>query len=101
MSFEERTNLIKKYIIEEYDYERMIAHDCDAIDESKSYDEFLDWNIQCILECDEKEYISIEHLCNKIKNTTIAQMDMESCVVWDSSNIFFGVLKNLIVVHPR
>jgi hypothetical protein len=40
-------------------------------------------------------------ICNKIKNNEIGQMDMESCVVFDSSNVFFDINKKLIIVNPR
>lgn len=96
-----RTELIKKYIVDKYDYDRMISHDCDCIDDKKTYDDFVKWNIQCMLECDAGEYILIEQLCKKIKNRTVAQMDLESCAVFDSSNIFFGIKKNLVIVNPR
>ena len=97
----QREELLKKFIPNKYDYDRMDGNECDGIDANKSYNDFLEWNIKCIIECSEDDYNFIAKLCSKIANKQINQMDMESCIVWDSSGIFFNKEKNLVIYHPR
>ena len=97
----QRKKLLTNFIPNKYDYDRMVAYDCEGIKEGESYDDFLDWNIKCIMECSEEDYNFIAKLCSKIAIKQINQMDMESCVVWDSSGVFFNKQKNLVIYHPR
>jgi hypothetical protein len=90
-----------KIIVDEYDYDRMIAYDCDGIDDKKSYDEFVEWNIKCLKESSEEDLIFFKSLYNKISNSKMSQMDLESCAVWDSYKVFFAKNTNLVIVHPR
>ena len=101
MSEQECLDLLYKYIINQYDYQRMVEYDCDSIMESESYDNFLDWNIVCIKTSSTEEKIFFKLLCDKIKNKQIGQMDLETCCTWDSDSLFFDKNKNIIVVHPR
>ena len=101
MSEQECTALLMKFIIDDYDYQRMIDLDYDGIDEKKSYDEFLEWNITCLKEYSNEEYIFFKVLCQKIDKQQIEQMDMESCLGWKTYSLFFDINKNLVIVHPR
>lgn len=97
----QRKELLKKFIPNIYDYDRMNRNDCDGIDVNESYNIFLEWNLKCIMECSEDDFNFINKLCSKIAIKQINQMDMESCIVWDSSGIFFNKEKNLVIYHPR
>ena len=101
MTEDQRKKLLSNIIPCSYDYDRMIAYNCEGINEHESYDDFYDWNIKCILECSDEDYNFIAKLCSKISNKQINQMDMESCVVWDSDGVFFNKQKNLVIYHPR
>jgi hypothetical protein len=101
MSKIQREELLQKFIPNKYDYDRMDGYNCDGIEEGESYDDFLEWNIKCIIECSEDDYNFIAKLCSKISSKQIGQMDMESCVVWESDGIFFNKQKNIVIYHPR
>jgi hypothetical protein len=101
MSAVQRQKLLKNFIPSKLDYGRMIAEECSGIDETLSYNEFLDWNISCIMEYSDEDFNFLVKLCSKIGCNQICQMDMESCVVWDSSGVFFNKEKNIVIYHPR
>jgi hypothetical protein len=98
---EQREKLVKQFIPDENDYERMVAYEYANDIECQSYNDFIDWNIKCVMEYSEDDYNFLAKLCEKIRISQIGQMDMESCAVWDSSGIFFNKQKNLIIYHPR
>jgi len=101
MSAEEYITLLEENLIDKDDYQRMLELDYDGIDETKSYDDFVKWNINCLKEYSKEEYIFFKVLCQKIDDQKLGQMDMESCVGWDTYCLFFDINKNLILVHPR
>ena len=75
MTEDQRKKLLSNIIPCSYDYDRMIAYNCEGINEHESYDDFYDWNIKCILECSDEDYNFIAKLCSKISNKQINQMD--------------------------
>ena len=101
MSEQECKNLLLKYIISIFDYDRMINNECDGIHKNQSYKKFVDWNIECLKESSIEDIFIFKMICNKIGQNKIGQMDMESCIVWKTTNIFFDTNKNLVIVHPR
>jgi len=96
-----RVKVLQKFIPDSCEYDRMLAHRCEGIDVNESYQDFLDWNTRCILEYSDEDYIFFEMLCSKISINKISQMDMETCVQWNSSGIFFSKQKSLVIYHPR
>ena len=93
--------LLNRFIINQHDYDRMIGYDCNNIDPNLSYDDFMEWNVNCLKEYKEEDYVFFKYLCDKINQNKIGQMDMETCVVFTTTNIFFDINKNLIIVNPR
>ena len=96
-----RPKILKNFIPSKYDYDRMIAEGCKGINQKESYNDFLEWNSKCIIECSDDDYNFIEKLCSRIGINKISQMDMECCTIWDSSGIFFNKQKNIVIYHPR
>ncbi len=97
------SNLISmKFMLDKDDYKRMIdlkiVHE---IDKNLSYEQFIDWNFKCINELSDEDKSFLKILCNKINNKKIGQMDLESCVVFETCSIFFDKNKNLVIVNPR
>jgi hypothetical protein len=93
--------LLNRFIINQYDYDRMIGYDCNNIDPNLSYDDFVEWNVKCLKEYKDEDYVFFKYLCDKMNQNKIGQMDMETCVVFTTTNIFFDINKNLIIVNPR
>ena len=101
MTTEECIQLFTKIKLEKYDYERMINYDCSKINKELSYDQFIQWNIKCIIELSDDDKLFFKMLCNKIINDDISQMDLEPCSVFDTCSVFFSTNKKLIVVNQR
>jgi hypothetical protein len=97
----QRKNLLTQFIPNVYDYKRMVAYEYADNIGDETYDDFLQWNIKCIMEYSDDDYNFLVKLCEKIGIDKIGQMDMESCVVWDSSGIFFNKNKKLVIYNPR
>lgn len=87
------------YIISEYTFERIIDYNDDY--KNTTYEEFLNFNKECInlLSHNEKEWLTT--LCNKINNNQICLVDEESCVEWEAYCFYYNKNKQLCLIHPR
>lgn len=90
---------ISKYLVGEYTFERMQSYG--DYDEFASFDEFMEWNLQCIADLDDDDRIWLMGLCKRISKKAISMMDEEYCSSRDVSNIYFDKKKNVHVVCPR
>ena len=93
--------LLRIVLPTESDYERMVAMHCTAIHLNNSYGQFVEWNLKCLCALPTEDLVFFRHLCNKIMRREIGQMDMENCVVFQTSSVFFDVEKRIVVVNPR
>jgi len=93
--------LLNRLLVDQYDYNRMMEHDCSHIDKSKTYLEFVEWNVTCLKEYCKENCSLFKNLCDKIIQQKIGQMDMESCAVFKTSNLLFDKNNNLVIVNPR
>lgn len=89
------------YVVPSDDYERMVAYECSAIDASKTYAEFLDWNQACLNAMSDADIAWLMGLCTRLKDGALNLMDMEPCVTWTADAIYFDKNKKLCIVHPR
>jgi len=89
------------YVVPSNDYERMVAYECSAIDTTKSYAEFLDWNQRCLNAMTDADITWLMGLCTRLKRKTVRLMDMEPCSVFTADAIYFDKEKNLCIVNPR
>jgi hypothetical protein len=101
MTTEECITLFTKIKLDTYDYARMIDNECSKINTKLSYDQFLEWNIKCIIESSDEDRLLFKILANNIINNKIGQMDLESCAVFKSVSLFYDSNKRLIIVNPR
>jgi hypothetical protein len=101
MSTEECIALFTKITLKTNDYGRMIDNECNKINTKLSYDQFLEWNIKCIIESSDEDRLLFKILANNIINNKIGQMDLESCAVFKSVSLFYDSNKRLIIVNPR
>jgi hypothetical protein len=101
MTTEECITLFTKIKLNTYDYDRMIDSECSKINMKLSYDQFLEWNIKCIIESCDEDRLLFKILANNIINKKIGQMDLESCAVFGSCSLFYDTKKRLIIVNPR
>ena len=89
----------KKFIINEYSFERMI--DSGTKVNFTDYNEFVKWNIKCINELSPEKKYWLYNLCQQINNKEINLMDEESCAIFTASKIFFNEEKTLCIMNPR
>ena len=90
-----------KCFIDEYTFERMInMSDVDAED-TESYEEFIEWNVNCLSELSDARKAWLIELCKGINSNYIKLVDEESCAEMTASNIYFNKKKNLCIVNPR
>jgi hypothetical protein len=93
--------LLEIVLPNEDDFYRMVEEECRAVVSFQTYTEFVMWNIECLRVSSEEELKFFRFLSNKIMRGEFLQMDFEDCNVWKTSNLFFDMKRNLVVVHPR
>ena len=73
-------------------WERKIKEDCENF--SYSYDKFVQWNKNCILNLCEDELEHLDWLCDWIAKGKVRNVDMESCGEFTTEGIYFNKNKN-------
>jgi hypothetical protein len=101
MTTEQCISLFTQITLSIYDYNRMVDNECNKINTNLSYNQFLEWNIKCIIESSDDDRLLFKILANNIINNKIGQMDLESCAVFESCSLFYDNKKKLIIVNPR
>jgi hypothetical protein len=88
-------------IIDEDDYERMVGYESSAIDNTKSYAEFVEWNKSCVKTQSDTDKFLFVLMAKRVKSGLIEMVDMETTNPWNASNLFFDTTKHFVFVHPR
>lgn len=95
---------LSNYIVEKADFLRMqidvTGHPVPWF-EDMDYDEFLQWNKECICELSNEDDAWLVGLCGRMKNQRIMLQDMESCVQFVADSFYFDRNKNIVIVNPR
>jgi hypothetical protein len=89
-----------KVLPDEGDFERMVDQDCSAIN-TNSYDAFVNFQRAAASRLNAADCAFLLGLCQRVKGNHIAQMDLESCAVFETSYVFIGVNGKIVVVNPR
>lgn len=90
---------MQKYIINQHDYARLQSLDCEGIDDSMTYQNFVEWNMQCYtsLSSEDKNFVLL--LCDKI--SMLRLVDIHSATSFSSHAIYFDSNKNLCIASPQ
>ena len=88
-------------IVDESDHDRMLDYESSAIDHTKSYDEFVEWNKACVKAQSETDKFVFILMAKRVKSGVIEMIDMETAGPWAASNLFFDTTKHLVFVHPQ
>jgi hypothetical protein len=80
-------------------WERKIKEDCENF--SYSYDKFVQWNKNCILNLCEDELEHLDWLCEWIAKGRVRNVDMESCGEFSTEGIYFNKDKKLVIFNGR
>ena len=89
------------FVVGAHDYARMQSQDYSGVDDSMQYASFLDWNLKCINALTDDERKWLYQLTQLIRGNNINMLDLEPCVAWSASNIYYDMNKKLCIVHPR
>ena len=90
---------ITPYIIDSSDYKQMQAKKYES--NSKSYESFIDWNMQCLNELADSQLDWLVKLCNQMKTNQICLMDIDSCAIFKAFAIYYTKDKKLCIVNPQ
>ena len=90
---------IKKFLINEYTYQRMI--DNDHYLDGMSYEDFYQMNLSHINRLSPEDYAWTLELCKRISKGGIQLMDEETCANFEAIYIYFDINKRLCLVNPR
>ena len=87
------------FIVDQYTFERMKEITNDVI--HSNYQEFIEFNIQCINELsnDDKTWLIV--LCKKLKANMICLVDTEHCQEFKGDSFYFNNEKKLCIANPR
>ena len=88
-------------IVKDYDYERMLDNDSNAIDTTKSYDEFVQYNVDCALALSETDRFVFLLMVKRVNAAKVKAMDMEHATSMRADNMFFDIGKDFVFVMPR
>ena len=105
MSISDCLSLLNRLIPNKLDYERMtwdkdtciFKHLCS----NESYEKFLERNRTIIMTSSEDDLVFFKYLCQNILLKNFGQMDMETCVIFNTNSLFFDKNKKIIMVNPR
>ena len=75
--------------------------ECEGIDHSLSYNDFLLYNKECLEELSHKDLKWVWRLCKFMDSGKVGMMDLEGCGMWKASCFFYDLNKELVIVHPR
>jgi hypothetical protein len=87
------------YLPDYYDFARM----GDMNDEynDMSYPQFITWNMEKIAQLSDEDRAWLRGLCRRIHVDNIRQVDLDSCVEWDSCGFYYNPRGRLCIMHPR
>ena len=88
-------------IVKDYDYERMLDNDSNAIDTTKSYDEFVQYNVDCALALSETDRFVFLLMVKRVNAAKVKAMDMEHASSMGADNMFFDKSRDFVFVMPR
>jgi hypothetical protein len=66
-----------------------------------SYEQFIQWNQNCILNLCEDELEHLNWLCDWIAKGKVRNVDMESCGEFQTQGVYFNKDKKLVIYNGR
>jgi len=91
---------VLEFLVEETEFKRIKAlqeYTCPW----SNYDEFVKWNTECVNNLTNGDIAHILWICKLITTSNLSLMDMESCIKFEASGIYFDEDKSLVIVNPR
>ena len=98
----ESRNVIIRFISDnmtEHDYERM--NDLNDGHKFESYEQFVEHNIKCVNDADDRDVTFMSLLALKTIRSNIKLCDKENFIEWQSDGFYFNIDGHLVITHPR
>lgn len=100
---------LKKFFLktfEKYAFNRMVnfknsIKEFNYNNTEEYFQEFLQYNLQCIEELDQNDANCYAKLCKNIAEKKIKLCDEESCVEFRAYTFYFNFNKDFVVMNPR
>ena len=92
---------IMTFVVDSESYARMQSQDCNGVDDSMQYAAFLDWNLNCLNELDSDELDMVFKLTQMISAKKLNLMDLEPCVAFPATRIYYDINKKLCIVNDQ
>jgi tRNA splicing ligase len=92
---------LNSVLVHDYDYDRMVDNDSNSIDTTKSYDEFVEYNVNCALALSDTDRFVFMLMVKRVKAGKVKAMDMEYANGNKAYNMFFDKSKDFVFVMPR
>jgi hypothetical protein len=89
---------IMTFMVNAADYARMQEMN-DETDVDMSFEQFLEWNMNCLRKLSEDELKWVHGLCERIHRIKV--VDLESCGEWKADGLYFNMKEELCIFHPR
>ena len=86
-------------MIDEHSYARLQSLDCENIDDSMTYSDFLKWNKECFMEIDEHTKAFLEFIF--AYSDRIRLVDSETAFSSEPVYFFFNMSKKLCIANER
>ena len=88
-----------RHILDEGTFERL--RDLNEDYQLLTYEEFYDWNNKCYNELSSDDKTWLQVLIKRIRKGQIKQVDLEDCGEWESEAVYFDLMSNICIMHPR
>ena len=66
-----------------------------------SFTQFITWNMEQISKLSDDDRAWLKGLCRRIRVDKIRQVDLDTCVEWDSCGFYYDPRGHLCIMHPR
>jgi len=92
---------LEKVLPDEGDWQRMVDYDSSAIDNTQSYEEFVDFQRTTVAALSAEDCAFVLSLIKRIRKNEISLMDFESCAAFRAGYLFFNTDGKLVIGNPR
>ena len=83
------------------DWERMVESDSSSVDEQLSYQEWRQYQINTAKNLSKSDCKWLTGLCERVNDSKIRCMDMESCIAIRAEMVFFNKVGQLVIANSR
>ena len=94
-------SILLRTLPDKEDYERMVDLDCEAIDTTKSYKEFVNDQRAKAAALGRDDCNFLLALCKRVLNKRVSHLDLEGCTVFPTVRVFLDNDSKFVTVNDR